>query len=76
MKKWLLIILILLIALACGITAANLWDYIKEIIELGISYLFDLAKTIVDALASNIKETAEGVSATSTSLMIRSFIGK
>lgn len=58
MKKWGIIVLILVIALACGITAASLWDYIVEIAQIAISYIFDLCKSIIDVLAGKLGEVA------------------
>ncbi len=75
MKKWLLIILILVIAMACGITAFDLWGYIKQFIEVGVSYFFDLCQGIIDALAGKLQETAEGVTeSTTTALAISNFL--
>lgn len=58
MKKWGIIVLILVIALACGITAASFWDYIVEIAQIAISYIFDLCKSIIDVLAGKLGEVA------------------
>lgn len=58
MKKWGIIVLILVIALACGITAASFWDYVVEIAQIATSYIFDLCKSIIDALAGKLGEVA------------------
>lgn len=79
MKKWLIIILILVIALACGITAAGFWDYVVEIIQIAIAYLFDLARSIIDVLANKITEATptplpETDSAMTASIFVPRFI--
>lgn len=56
MKKFLIIILVLVIALACGITAATFWDYVVEIIQIATAYLFDLVRSIIDVIANKIVE--------------------
>lgn len=61
MKKWGIIILILVIALACGITAMDLWGYIVDVINLGVAYLFDLCTSIIDTLAGKVSETVTNV---------------
>ncbi len=60
MKKWGIIALIAVIALACGITAADLWGYIVELINLGVEYFFDLCSSIIDTLTGKVTETVSG----------------
>ncbi len=60
MKKWGIIALIAVIALACGITAADLWGYIVELINLGVEYFFDLCSSVIDTLTGNVTETVSG----------------
>lgn len=64
MKKWGIIILILVVCLACGITAASFWDYLIEIAQIGTAYIFDLCRSIVDVLASKVSEVAPPVTTT------------
>lgn len=57
MKKWGIIILIAVVALACGITVADLWGYIVNLINLGVAYFFDLCRSIIDTLSGKVVET-------------------
>lgn len=68
MKKWLIIVLIVVIALACGITAMDLWGYIEDVINLGVAYFFDLCTSIIDTLAGKVAETAVGTAEVVTSI--------
>lgn len=66
MRKWGIIVLILVVALACGVTAASFWDYVVEIVQIAVAYMFDLCKSIVDVLANNIGEVATTTPPTTT----------